>query len=158
VLAQLVSSPLFLPPRCRLSSSRHSHAAAPCHTSFLLNQNEIGVSASTSDNDSFRRLSSRAEAEALNLYHHSRPPFPKHSTPTLHYYKKDHLNLSHSPHNSIVSLFCLLSSQRNTSLELHPSSSFYFTVVPRSSSLHTMTLTLINYPTFFRFPNSLSTC
>jgi hypothetical protein len=53
---------------------------------------------------------------------------------------------------------CLLPSQSTTSSELHPSSSFSFTVISCSSSLHTTTLTVTNWPTLFLFLKSMSTC
>jgi hypothetical protein len=71
---------------------------------------------------------------------------------------KNHLNLGYSLHHSIASLFCLLPSQSTTSLELHPPSSFLFPTVPHPTSIRTMTLTVMNYPTLFRFPNNLSAC
>jgi hypothetical protein len=53
---------------------------------------------------------------------------------------KGHLNLDHST----ASLFCLLPSQSTTPSELHPPSSFLLTVVPHTSSLHTMTPMMMN--------------
>jgi hypothetical protein len=41
---------------------------------------------------------------------------------------KNHLNLDHSSHHSTVSPLCILPSQSTTSSELHPPSSFPFTV------------------------------
>jgi hypothetical protein len=75
-------------PECHLSFSQRCHTSAPCRASFLLNQDELVASASSSGNASSHRLSSRAKIETLNLHHHSRSPSPDRLTPTLHYYKK----------------------------------------------------------------------
>jgi hypothetical protein len=93
-----VVSSLF-PLQCRLSSNWHHHATAPCHASFLWNQDEFATSNSSSDNTSSCRLSSRAETEAMNLHHRRWPPSPDSptSTPTLYYYKKFILILATFP-------------------------------------------------------------
>jgi hypothetical protein len=57
---------------------------------------------------------------------------------------KNYLNLDHSSHHSIISLFYLLPSQSTTSSKLHPSLSFHFTDVLCTSSLQTTTRTVIN--------------
>jgi hypothetical protein len=80
-------SSLF-PPRCRISSGRRRHAAASCHASFPLSQEEPAASASSSSNASFHRLPSQGEIETLNLHHYRQPPSPDSPTPTLHCYKK----------------------------------------------------------------------
>jgi hypothetical protein len=59
------------PPQWRLSSGRRYHAAMPCHPS-------------SSGNTPPRRLSSKAEIEALNPHHHHRPPSQNRLTHTLH--------------------------------------------------------------------------
>jgi hypothetical protein len=82
----IVSS--FSSVRCRLSSGRHCHAAAPRHTSFLWSKNELAASASSSGNTSSHRFPSWAENKALNPHRHCRPPSSNHPTPTLHCYKK----------------------------------------------------------------------
>jgi hypothetical protein len=60
------------PSRCRLSSGRHRHTAAPCYTSFTLSQDELIASASSSSNILFCHLLSRVEIEVLNPHHHHR--------------------------------------------------------------------------------------
>jgi hypothetical protein len=75
-------------PRCHLSSDRHHHATALCHTSFPWSQDEFTASASSFDNALSCRLPFRAEIEALNLHHHCRSPIPDSPTPTLYCYKK----------------------------------------------------------------------
>jgi hypothetical protein len=75
------------PPRWRLSSGRHHHTVAPCHTSFPLSQDELSTSASSSSNDLSRHLPSRVKTEALNPHHRCRLPSSNLSTPTLHCYK-----------------------------------------------------------------------
>jgi hypothetical protein len=73
--AQLaLSPPIPPPPRCRLSSSRCHHTATSCHASLPWIQDELAASASSFGNDSFRRLASQAETEALILHHCHRPP------------------------------------------------------------------------------------
>jgi hypothetical protein len=76
------------PLRCCLSTVRHLHAAASCHASFPLNQDELVASTSSSDNALSLRLFSRVETEAFNSHHHSRPPSLDRPTPILHCYKK----------------------------------------------------------------------
>jgi hypothetical protein len=76
------------PPRCRLFSGRHHHATVLCHAFFPLNQDELAASVSSSGNGSSCRLLSRVKTEALNPYHHSRPPSSDRPTPTLCCYKK----------------------------------------------------------------------
>jgi hypothetical protein len=76
------------PLRCRLSSGRRRHTAAPCHVSFPLNQDKLTTSTSSSDNVLSHCLPSQAETKVLNSHHHRRPPSPDRLTPTLHYYKK----------------------------------------------------------------------
>jgi hypothetical protein len=132
------------PPRCRLSSGQHRHAAAPCHTFFPLSQDELTVFASSFGNALYRRLPSRAETEVLNSHHRCRLLSPDRLTLTLHCYRKDHFNFGHSPHHSIASPFYLLPSQSITLSELHPLSLFAFNVVLRPSSLCTTTLKLTN--------------
>jgi hypothetical protein len=75
-------------PRYRLSSGRCRHAAASCHASFPLSQDELTVSASSSGNALSRCLPSRGETEELNLHHRRRLPSPDRPTSTLHCYKK----------------------------------------------------------------------
>jgi hypothetical protein len=98
-----VVSSLF-PPRCRLSSDWRRYYTTPWHASFLLNQNKLVASASSSSNASTCHIPSQAKTEAMNPHHHSSPPSPDRPTHTLHYY---HLNRGHSPHHSIVPLFYL---------------------------------------------------
>jgi hypothetical protein len=135
-----VVSSLF-PLRCRLSSDR-------CHCTvsrffpiepiwtryihFILQQCFI----------SLRLLSSRNWRIEFAPPQQATLSRPSDSHPQL--IQKDHLNHGHYSHHSITSLFFLLTSQSTTSSELHPPSSFPFTVVSRPSSLHTMTLTLMN--------------
>jgi hypothetical protein len=76
------------PPQCRLSFDRRRHAAALCHASFSLNQDELAASASFSGNTLSCRLLSRAEIEALNSQHCRRLPSPDRPTLTLYCYKK----------------------------------------------------------------------
>jgi hypothetical protein len=76
------------PPRCRISFGRRRYAAASCHTSFSLRQDELAVFASFFDNASSRRLPSRIEIEALNKHHCHRSTSSDCPTPTLYYYKK----------------------------------------------------------------------
>jgi hypothetical protein len=73
---------------------------------------------------------------------------------------KDHLNRDYSSHHLITSLFCLFPSQSTTTSKLHLPPSFSFTVVPRTSSLHTMTPSLTTSRPFFDswLSNNLSTC
>jgi hypothetical protein len=135
--AQLASSHPFSLPMCCLSS------ATPCHTSFPLNQDELAVSALSSDNASSHHFPSRAETEVLNPYHCRRlPSQTTQLSPSIAI--KDYLNLDHSPHHSITSLFCLQISQSTTPSEIHSSTSFPFTIVSRSSSLCTTTPMVIN--------------
>jgi hypothetical protein len=61
-------------------------------------------------------------------------------------------HLDHSLHHSTASPFYVLSSQSTTLSELYPPLSFSFTVVPRSSSLHTTTPMVMNKSTIFYFP------
>jgi hypothetical protein len=84
-LAGVVSS--IFPPWYHLSSDRRHHATAPCRASFSLSQDELAVSASSSSNDSSRRIPSRTKTEALNLRYHRRPPSSDHPTPILHCYE-----------------------------------------------------------------------
>jgi hypothetical protein len=145
--AQLTSSPPFflpggtsplantvIPPRC---VTLPSHGAK---TSSL----HLAASASSFGNTSFCRLPSRAKTEAMNPYHHRQPPCTYHPTSTIHCYKKVHINLNHSPHHSIASPFCLLSTQRTTPSKFHPPLSFPLTIVPRPSSICTTTFTITN--------------
>jgi hypothetical protein len=133
----------FFPFRCHLSSDRCSHAVTTCLTSFTLSQDELAAFTSFSGNALFRRFSSRAKNEALNLHHHRMLSSSDRLTPTLHYYKKDHLNLVYSLHHSTVSLFCFLHRQSTIPSELHPSPSFSLTAVSRISSLYIMTPTIM---------------
>jgi hypothetical protein len=77
----------------------------------------------------------------------STPPpsttYPDRLTPTLHCYKKVNSTLVTLP-TTQMSLFCIFPSQSITPSELHPPSSFSFTVIPRSSSLRTATPMVIN--------------
>jgi hypothetical protein len=82
-----VVSSLF-PPRCHLSSDQRRHAVTPCHTSFLLSQDDLAASASSSGNVLSHRLPSRTETEALNPHHCRRLPSSERLTLTLHCYKK----------------------------------------------------------------------
>jgi hypothetical protein len=75
------------PPRCFLSSNRHCHAAASCHTSFLWSQYKLIAPASFFSNASSCRLLSWVETEVLNPHHHRRPHSSDHPTPTLYCYK-----------------------------------------------------------------------
>jgi hypothetical protein len=140
--AQLASSPPF--PLFGVASHPVDIAThiAPCHVSFPLNQDDIADSVSSFDNASSSRLSSRTET--LNPYYHNMTLFLYRPTLILHCYKKDHLNIDHSPHHSITSLFYLLPSKSTTSSKLHPSLSFPFIIISRPSSLHIMAPTLIN--------------
>jgi hypothetical protein len=155
-LTDIISS--FSPPRFHLSSGQCCHTAMSCHASFSWSQDELATSASFSDNASSRHLFPRAKTKALNPHHHRWPSSPDRLTLTLHYYKKGHLNLAHSLDHSTTSPFYLLPSQSTTLSELHPPSSFPFTVVPCPLSLHTMTPTVMNYPSLFHFLNNLSAC
>jgi hypothetical protein len=83
---RIVSS--LSPPWCRLSSGRHRHAIASCHTSFPWSQDERTASASSSDNASSHRLPSRTETEALNPHHHHLPHSSDRLTSIIHCYKK----------------------------------------------------------------------
>jgi hypothetical protein len=85
------------PPWCHISSDQYHHDAAPCNASFLWSQDKLTTSALSFGNASSRHLPSRAKTEAMNPHHHRRPPSPDRPTPTLHCYKKGHLNLDHSP-------------------------------------------------------------
>jgi hypothetical protein len=99
----------------------------------------------------------QVKIEALNLHYRRRAPSLDRLTLILYHYKKGYLNLDHYSHHSTTSLFYLLPSKSTTSSELHSSPSFTFTVVSRSLSLHTMTLTVMNWSTVFCFPNNLLT-
>jgi hypothetical protein len=85
------------PLQCRLSSSRCRHIAAPCYSSFTLNQDELAASTSSYDKASSCRFPSRADTEALNPHHHSRPSFLDRPTLTLHCYKKIILTVTTLP-------------------------------------------------------------
>jgi hypothetical protein len=76
------------PPRCHLSSGRRRHAPVPCHASFPSSQDELDISNSSFGNVSSCRLTSQAETEALNPYHHHRLPSSNRPTSTIHCYKK----------------------------------------------------------------------
>jgi hypothetical protein len=87
---------------------------------------------------------SRAETEALNLHHLHWPTSSDSPTFTHHCYKKVisilvtlSITQPHPP-------FLLLPSQSTMPMELHLSSSFSFTVIPRSSSLCITTHTMMN--------------
>jgi hypothetical protein len=84
--AQQASSPPF-PPRCRLSFDRRRHTTVLCHV-FLLSQEDLAASASSSSNAWCCRLPSRVKTEALNPHHRGRLPSLDRSTPTLHCYKR----------------------------------------------------------------------
>jgi hypothetical protein len=88
-----IVSSLF-PPRCHLSSGQRRHAVTPCHASFLLSQDDLTASASSSGNVLSYRVPSRTETEALNLHHCRRLPSSERLTLTLHCYKKIILILS----------------------------------------------------------------
>jgi hypothetical protein len=76
------------PLRCCLSSSRCQYAAAtPYHASFLLSQDKLAASTSSSGNTLSRRLPSQAQTEALDPHHCRRLPL-NHPTLTLSCYKK----------------------------------------------------------------------
>jgi hypothetical protein len=77
-----VVSSLF-PLRCRLSFDRRRHAAASCHASLPLSQDEITTSTSSFGNASSRPLPSQAEIETLNLHHRRRLPFQTSRLPTF---------------------------------------------------------------------------
>jgi hypothetical protein len=100
----VLSPPFALPA----AASPPADVVTLCHASFLLSQDELAASTSSSGNALSHRLSSRAEIEALNPHHHRRPPFSDRSTPTPQCYKKVHLNLGHSFHHLIMSPFCIL--------------------------------------------------
>jgi hypothetical protein len=51
-----------------------------------------------------------AKTEALNPHRPCQTPSLNRPTSTIYCYKKGHLNICHSPHHSIVSLFYVLSS------------------------------------------------
>jgi hypothetical protein len=138
-----VVSSIF-PLQCHVSSGRRRYAVVPCLALFSLSQDELTVSVSSSENVSSCRLHSPAETEALNPHHRRVLPSSDRPTFTIHRYKKDHLNIDHSSHHSIVSLFCLLPSQSTTSSKLHPPSLFSFTILSHSLSLHITTFTMIN--------------
>jgi hypothetical protein len=107
------------PPEYRISSDRRHHAAALCHTSFPLSQDELAASALSFSNASSCRLPSRAKTEALNQHHYCRPPSPDHLTPTLHYY------------NNIISILATLPT---TQPHLHFASSLARASLHRSST------------------------
>jgi hypothetical protein len=140
-LTDIVSS--LSPPQCCLSSDRSHHDAAPCGTSFPWSQNELAASTSSFGNASSHCLPSRAKIEVLNLHHRgSHPPQTGRLLPSSAI--KMSSQPFHSPYHSTASPFCLLPSQSTTPSELHPSSSFPFTIVPRLSSLNTTTPTVMN--------------
>jgi hypothetical protein len=138
------------PPRCHLSSGRR-HAAAPCHTSFSLSQDELIASALFSGNALSRRLPSRAKTEALNPHIRRRLPSLDQPTPTLHFYKKIIWTLGTHPTTQPHLYFCLLASQSTTPSELHSPSPFSFTVVSHPSSLRTTTsqCSILYAPVFY---------
>jgi hypothetical protein len=143
-LAQLVSSPPFRFPS---AASLLADAVTSLHRVMLpVHWTKISLLSPLHlppMHASLHHLPFRGENEALNLHHHSWPPSPDHPTPTLHCYKIIS-TVTTFPTHSIVFSFCLLPNQSTTPLELHPPPSFYFTVVPRSSSIHIMTHTLMN--------------
>jgi hypothetical protein len=110
---------------CHLSSGRHHHATALCHTSFPWSQDEFTASTSSFDNVLSCHLPSRAEIEPLNLHHHCQPPFPDSLTPTLYYYKK------------VISILSTLST---TQLCLYFASSLARASRHRSSTHHHLSL------------------
>jgi hypothetical protein len=129
-------SPLW----CRLSSSRCHHAAAPCHASFPLSQDELAAFASSSENALSHCLPSRAETEALNLHQYCMLPSPDRWTPTLHCYKK------------IISILATLPT---TQPRLYFASSLARTPRHRSSTHRRSSLSPLSYthrPSAQRYP------
>jgi hypothetical protein len=86
---------------------------------------------------------SQVKTEALNLHHHHHPPSLNSPTPTLYCYKKVISTLITLPTTQLC-LHFTSSLARASSSKPHPLSSFPFTVVPRPSSLRTMTPTVTN--------------
>jgi hypothetical protein len=82
-----VVSSLF-PLQWRLSYGRHHHAAALCHASFSLSQDELIASVSFFNNALSCRLLSQTEIEVFNPHHRHRSPYPDRPTLTLHCCKK----------------------------------------------------------------------
>jgi hypothetical protein len=124
----LVSS--LFPLRCRLSSGRRHYVTALCHASFLLSQDEIAASASSSGNALFRRLPSQTEIEALNSHHRRGLPSLNRQTLTLYCYKK------------IISTLTTLST---TQSRLHFASSLTKTPHHRSSTHRLRSLSLLSH-------------
>jgi hypothetical protein len=88
---------------------------------------------------------------------------PRHVTLPTHWVKTRSLPPLHLPtmlylHHHCRLLSLDLPSQSTMPSKLHPPLSFRFTVVSRSSSLRTMTPTVMNKSTLFRFLNNLSAC
>jgi hypothetical protein len=112
---RLPHSPLW----CHLSSDQCHHAAASCHDSFTLSQDELVASTSSSSNASSHHLPSRVETKVLNPHHRRRLHSLDRPTSILYCYKKI-LNIGHSLHHSTTSPFCLLPSQSIIPSEHHP--------------------------------------
>jgi hypothetical protein len=83
---QLASSTPFSLPGVASHPVDIATHIAPCHVSFPLNQDELADSASSFDNASSSRLSSRTET--LNPYYHNMTLSLYHPTLTLYCYKK----------------------------------------------------------------------
>jgi hypothetical protein len=115
--------------RCRLSSDRRRHATASSHASFLLSQDELAASASSSSNTLSRRFPSQVDTEAFNPHYHLGLSFSDRPTLTPNAIK-NHLNLNHSLHHLIASLFYLLPNQSTRSLHLSLSFTFTYDMPP----------------------------
>jgi hypothetical protein len=85
-----------------------------------------------------------SQNQVLNPHHHSNPPFPACPTPNFHCYKKI-ISIMITLSTTQQCLYFASSIAKISRLsELHLSSSFPFTVVLCPSSIHIITLMLIN--------------
>jgi hypothetical protein len=134
---QLTSSTLF-----PLPYDKCGHDAAPCHSSFSLNQDEFIASASSFSNALFYHLLFQLETKSLNPHHHSRPPSLNRLAPTLYYYKKiiSILITLTTTQSYLHFTSSLARAPRNRSSTHHRRSLSSFSC---SSSIYTMTPTLI---------------
>jgi hypothetical protein len=129
-LTDVVSS--LSPPRCHISSHQYRHAFFP------LSQDEHAASASSFDSVLSRRLTSRAETEALNLYHCHMLLSLDCPTLTIHCYKKI-ISILITLHITQPHLYFASSLS-----EFHLSSSLPFTTVSYLSSIRTTTSMVTN--------------
>jgi hypothetical protein len=125
----------FFPLRCCLPSCRCHHTTTPCYACFPWSQDELAASVSFSDNASSCHLPFLNRNWSIKFVPPPLATLPEQSDSHPPLLSKCHLNLSHSLHNSTMSLFYMFSNQSTTLSEFHPSSSFHFTVVPWPSSL-----------------------